>query len=122
MNRKLLIIPTLISGLSIFALSANAVENRCGWLHNPTPGNWWLTDRDGRWTISAQGGYQARGMDKIPSIGDREYIRTNGNYGYTCACLRVTTDRNKMRIIRIQSGKQLPLQTCRQDRNLPKNP
>jgi hypothetical protein len=55
MKKKLLIIPALISGLSIFALPANAAETRCGWLQNPTPANWWLTDRDGTWTISAQG-------------------------------------------------------------------
>ena len=122
MKRKLLIIPALISGLSIFALPSFATENRCGWLQNPTPANWWLTDRDGTWTISVQGGYQARGMDNIPPIGEREYVRTNGNYGYTCACLRAVTDRTEMRIISIQGGKQLPLKTCRQDPNLPKNP
>jgi hypothetical protein len=61
-------------------------------------------------------------MDNIPPIGDREYVRTNGNYGYACACLNVTTDSKKMRITRIQSGEQLPLRTCREDRNLPKNP
>ncbi|HEY9607726.1 DUF4087 domain-containing protein [Allocoleopsis sp.] len=116
------IIPILLLGLSILALPANATENRCGWLQNPTPANWWLTDRDGTWTISAQGGYQARGMDNIPPIGDREYVRTNGNYGYTCACLRVSTDRKQKRIISIQSGKQLSLRTCRQDPNLPKTP
>jgi hypothetical protein len=61
-------------------------------------------------------------MDNIPPIGEREYVRTNGNYGYTCACLRAVTDRTEMRIISIQGGKQLPLKTCRQDPNLPKNP
>lgn len=122
MKRKLLVIPALISGLSIFALPSFATETRCGWLQNPTPANWWLKDRDGTWTISAQGGYQARGMDNIPPIGDREYVRTNGNYGYACACLNVTTDSKKMRITRIQSGEQLPLRTCRQDPNLPINP
>lgn len=121
-KRKLLIIPALISGLSIFAVAANATETRCGWLQNPTPANWWLTDSDGTWTISAQGGYQARGMDNIPPIGEREYVRTNGNYGYTCACLNVATDSKRMRITRIQSGKQLSLRTCREDPNLPKNP
>jgi hypothetical protein len=121
-KRKLLIIPALISGLSIFDLPANATENRCGWLQNPTPANWWLTDRHGTWTISAQGGYQARGIDNMPPLSDREYVTTNGSYGYGCACLRVVTDRKQMRIISIQSGRQLPLKTCRQDPNLPKNP
>lgn len=122
MKRTLLISSALISGLSLFTLPANASETRCGWLQNPTPANWWLKDKDGTWTISAQGGYQARGMDNIPNIDDKEYIRTNGYYGYGCACLRVSTDRNRMRITKIDSGQQLPLRTCREDRNLPKKP
>jgi hypothetical protein len=121
MKRNLLIIKALIIGFS-FTLPASATETRCGWLQNPTPANWWLTDRDGSWTISAQGGYQARGIDNIPDLSRGQYVRTNGSYGYACACLRVTTDRNRMRITNIQSGQQLPLKTCRQDRYLPKNP
>ena len=41
--------------------AAPAPERRCGWLQNPTPANYWLIDRDGEWTIGAQGGYQAPG-------------------------------------------------------------
>jgi len=121
MNRKLLTIPALISCLP-FVVAANAIETRCGWLQNPSPANLWLTDRHGSWTITAQGGYQAAGTDNIPSMSNREYVTTNRSYGYACACLRVVADRNKMRIITIQSGRQLPLKTCRQDPNLPKNP
>lgn len=123
MKRKLLIIKALIVGFSLLALPASATETRCGWLENPTPGNWWLTDRDGSWTISAQGGYRARNMDNIPDLSRGQYVVTNaGSYGYACACLRVATDRNRMRITNIQSAQQLPLKTCRQDRYLPKNP
>ena len=82
----------------------------------------WLKDRDGTWIISAQGGYQARGRDNIPSPDAGQYVRTNRDYGYSCACLRVLTDSNKMRITSILSGEPLPLRTCRQDPNLPKNP
>jgi len=113
MKPKLIAIAALISGLSIFTLAANAAETRCGWLHNPTPSNWWLTDRNGRWIISTQGGSQAAGMDNMPPMDDRKYVRTNGYYGYTCTCLKVTTDAKKMRILRIQSSEQLPLKTCR---------
>ena len=56
-------------------------ERRCGWLANPTPGNYWLTDRQGDWTLSAQGGYQAPGMDEMPDMSTRGWVRTNGNYG-----------------------------------------
>lgn len=120
MQRNWLIIIALCSGLSI-VLPAKAAETRCGWLRNPTPANWWLQDRDANWTISLQGGYQARGIDNLPSIDEKEYVRTNGYYGYSCACLRVVTDVNRQRITSIQSGEQLPLKTCRQDPNLPKN-
>lgn len=113
--------PVLITGLSLFTLPSNATETRCGWLQNPTPANWWLTDSAGTWTISQQGGYQAKGIENLPSMeNDRQYVRTNGYYGYGCACLRVATDRELMRITKIQSGEQLPLRTCRQDPNLPK--
>ena len=30
---------------------------RCGWWDNPSPGNVWLTDRQGQWTIAIQGLY-----------------------------------------------------------------
>ncbi|MES2340837.1 MAG: DUF4087 domain-containing protein, partial [Pseudomonadota bacterium] len=26
-------------------------ELRCGWLQNPSPGNWWLFDNAGEWTV-----------------------------------------------------------------------
>lgn len=122
MKRTLLISSALISGLSLFTLPANAAETRCGWLQNPTPANWWLKDKHGNWTISLQGGYQARGMDNIPKIDNEEYVKTNGYYGYGCACLRVSTDKNRMRITSIESGEQLPLSTCREDPNLPEKP
>ena len=118
MKRSLLVL-AIISFISIIALPVKATETRCGWLHNPTPANWYLRDRDGTWVISRQGGYQAEGMDNIPS-DEKEYVRTNGYYGYGCACLEVATDSNRMRIIAIQGGEALPLSTCREDPNLPK--
>ena len=97
-----------------------AIERRCGWLDNPTPGNWWLTDRDGSWTLSAQGGYEAPGMETMPDIPDRRWVRRNGNYGYTCACLNVTIDRRSERVTRVRGGTALPIATCRADRRLPR--
>ncbi len=98
-----------------------ATERRCGWLDNPTPANWWLTDRDGEWTIAVQGGRQAPGLDALPDMTTRGWVRTNaGSYGYGCACLDVVTDRRTMRITRIASGRPLPLAQCRRDRALPR--
>ena len=51
-------------------------ETRCGWLQNPTPGNYWLRDSETEWIASAQGGYEAKGMDNIPDLSVRDYVRT----------------------------------------------
>jgi hypothetical protein len=74
------------------------------------------------WTIGAQGGYQAKGIENIPNSDGKEVVRTNGNYGYNCACLNVAVNSNLRRIIGIQGGESLPLSTCREDPNLPKSP
>lgn len=96
-------------------------EMRCGWIANPTPGNWWLTDRAGEWGIGLQGGYQAEGMDEIPDLSAADWVVTNGSsYGYGCACLRVTTDAKTRQITRIHSVRQQPLKVCRADRKLPR--
>ncbi|OCR02418.1 hypothetical protein BCD67_22350 [Oscillatoriales cyanobacterium USR001] len=118
MKRSLLIL-AIVSFISVIALPVKATETRCGWLANPTPANWYLRDRDGTWLISSQGGYQAEGMDHLPS-DQKEYVKTNGYHGYGCACLNVSTDSNRMRITMIQGGEELPLSTCREDPNLPK--
>jgi Protein of unknown function (DUF4087) len=115
----------LILAAGLVALSATpsfAVEKRCGWLSNPTPGNWFLTDRDRTWDIGLQGGFQAKGIDTISDLSARpnQYVRTNGSYGYACACMDVIADKSKGRITRIQSMKQLPLRQCRTDPALPR--
>ncbi|MGQ0588249.1 MAG: DUF4087 domain-containing protein [Sphingosinicella sp.] len=112
----------LASFLALVALGAiqSQPERRCGWLQNPTPANWWLVDRDGEWLIGAQGGYQAPGMDNMPDMTTRGWVRTNGYYGHGCACMTVETDRRTMRITRIRSASPVPLSQCRRDRRLPR--
>jgi len=39
----------LAIGPAIAAPKADITQKRCGYLDNPTPANWWLTDRDGEW-------------------------------------------------------------------------
>jgi hypothetical protein len=108
-----------IALLSI-ALPIGATETRCGWLINPTPANFYLEDRDGNWVISSQGGYQAQGLENLPPLDEQEHIKTNGNYGYRCACLEVVTDTDseRIKILAVQSGEQLPLNICRTDPDL----
>ncbi len=48
--------------------TSNVTPLRCGWFDNPTPGNFWLVDRDGSWEVGVQGGYQAKGLDRIPDF------------------------------------------------------
>jgi hypothetical protein len=106
----------LVSGLFAILLAgaAQAAENRCGWVENPTPGNWWLTDGAGQWTIMAQGSYEAGGMDNIGDISAGDYVATNGNYGYACGCMRVDTDGQGV-ITQIYSFRQLPISKCEND-------
>ena len=94
-------------------------ETRCGWLSNPTPANWWLDDADGSWTIGAQGGFQAVGIDKIPDFPRSGWVVTNaGDHGYGCACMNVTTNKREMHIMKILKAWPKPLSTCRNDKKL----
>jgi hypothetical protein len=117
----LLPISALIAVMPVNRLSAqNQVEKRCGWFQNPTPANAWLSDRDGRWLISTQGGYHTIG-NWPPKFQPNQWIRTNvGSYGYGCTCMDVRVDRatNPHRIIEIKSSQSQPLKVCRTDRYL----
>lgn len=105
----------------LLAAGPALAETRCGWIQNPTPGNWWLTDAQGEWTIGTQGGAQAEGMDLLPDFTAGEWVVTNGSsYGYGCACLEVTTERgNGQTITAIMDVDQLPLKRCTADSALP---
>ncbi|WP_294289295.1 DUF4087 domain-containing protein [uncultured Sphingomonas sp.] len=106
--------------LLLLAAAADAPAKRCGWIANPTPGNWWITDRASEWLLGAQGGYQAPGLDTLPDLTEREWVRTNGSYGYGCACLTMQVDRRSKRVVRVLSAQQRPLKACRADRRLAK--
>ncbi|MBR0555185.1 DUF4087 domain-containing protein [Ciceribacter sp. L1K23] len=115
-----------ILALSLIGLPglAFAKENRCGWIQNPTPGNYWLDDRDGTWIILSQGSPdEPLGMENFPDISTGDYVAANGNYGYTCGCIQAETEgdpRDMGRITAIYSVKLLPLSKCLADRSLPK--
>jgi len=108
----------LVLGLVLIAPVRPALaEERCGWLENPTPGNWWLRDAHGLWIISAQGGPYAEGVEKLPAP-DR-FVGTNGHYGYSCACVSGTFDDHAERMTRVDATRALPLSVCRIDKALP---
>jgi len=93
-------------------------ENRCGWIDNPTPANWDLTDKDGIWSIGVQGGRQAEGdLPEFPE-GKKYWVKTNGSYGYGCGCLTVKVDAKEKTVLAIKSGRPLPLAKCRADKAL----
>ncbi len=98
---------------------AQAADRRCGWLHNPTPGNYWLTDREGQWIMASQGARETPGMDRVPDMTERQWVRTNGYYGYGCACV-VMDATARRQVLRIHSAEQLPLSRCQNDRSLPR--
>lgn len=118
--RMPVLIAALVSMMPIVA--AAAPERRCGWLQNPTPANWWLEDRDGRWVLSAQGGPPVRGMDDIPDMTTRGWVATNGPYGYGCACFTLETEAASRSVLRVIAAEPLPLARCRADRALPAPP
>lgn len=116
------VFPTYLVFSAFLALSAScansvAIEQtsavRCGWFENPTPANAWLTDRDGEWNIGVQGGHQAEG--DWPEFKPPHWVRTNGNYGYGCACMNVQTKPEAHRVIKILSSSTRTLRSCRED-------
>jgi hypothetical protein len=114
----------VVTVASVFALGLIAplhfalAEERCGWLENPTPGNWWLRDAHGLWIISAQGDLDTAGVEKLPEAAPDHFVATNGHYGYSCACVSGTFDDHSERM-RVDAARILPLSVCRGDKGLP---
>jgi hypothetical protein len=113
----------LISIIALMASPAMA-ETRCGWLDNPTPANYWLTDARGEWTVMTQGSGGTNGFIDLPAedfdFGE-EWVETNGHYGYGCACIKGDFGPiGSSEVIRVMSMKPLPLAKCRADGALPR--
>lgn len=107
------------------ALSAK--ENRCGWIQNPSPGNYWLDDGEGSWILVTQGSeMEPLGMENMPDFTVGDFVQTNGYYGYACGCIEAETERSSEfgdsflgRISAIYGVEQLPISQCRADKALP---
>lgn len=112
----LLIVTLWMLANGTYAAVAAKPQTRCGWFENPTPGNAWLHDRDGEWTIAIQGGYEAQG--DWPEFKDSQWVSVNGSHGYGCACIKAVVDAKKMQIVSIIAGNPRPLRACRKDRAL----
>lgn len=113
---KLILILATILG----TMSAQAVETRCGWIDNPTPANWWLTDADGTWTISVQGGYSIsdKSWDNMTKAISGQFEAYNGkNYGRYCGCI-VGTFSTENDVLTVQSSSAKPLSACKNDKKI----
>lgn len=123
---RLLIVVLLLALTMVTAYSSSPAspsveksEMRCDWFSNPTPANASLFDRDGEWIIGVQGGHQAEG--DWPAFSSKQWVETNGHYGYGCACLRVRVDRSTRQVIAIESAQARSLSVCRRDPALRKS-
>ena len=103
--------------MTVFFISNSYADTRCGWIHNPTPGNHWLIDADGLWIISVQGGHQAEGDLKYPP--DDQFVDTNRSYGYFCGCVNVLKVDDKNKISKFDNASSKLLKTCLKDEDLP---
>ncbi|HKR01523.1 MAG TPA: DUF4087 domain-containing protein [Pyrinomonadaceae bacterium] len=114
----LLAVVALVSGRPATTATPAVVqsETRCGWFSNPTPANASLHDRDAEWVIGVQGGHQAEG--DWPEFGPGQWVRTNVNYGYGCACMQVRVDHRTHEVMAIESARARSLAVCRKDRSL----
>ena len=100
---------------------AGRFEKRCGWFSNPTPGNIWLYDAEGEWTIGVQGGYQLEGDWDWPEFKRGQWVVTNsGDKGYGCACFELRVNRKTHEVLEIKSASARTLNVCRRDRALKK--
>jgi len=99
--------------------AAGAIEKRCGWWDNPSPGNVSLIDRAGEWVLYAQGNYSAdfRVTPQFDVNDETQFVRTgNASYGYGCVCLTGQIDEKEKRYESVTAAEVLPLSKCRGDR------
>ena len=122
MLRPFLLITALLAAGPAWA------ETRCGWYHNPGPGNVTLEDADGQWWIARQGSAPAPGFEDAYSTDFDNRVRIDyggritDRYGFSCACADGAFDadrpeyENVLSITRLQ---EIALTRCEQDPALP---
>jgi Protein of unknown function (DUF4087) len=118
--------------LLLLLLSTPAhAETRCGWFDHPSPNIVELTDADGLWSIawpSPGTEFYPPGYDKAytQAFDDRVRINSRGEiitegpgYGYSCACVDGTFDRDTGKALSISRLTERPIALCRDDPKLP---
>ncbi len=91
----------------------------CGWWDNPTPGNVWLHDKSGEWTIAMQGMYEASGDG--PDFKPGQQLPVGAPHGYGCACITARVDRASRFVYSFNDAKALSPKVCRADPGLKKS-
>ena len=109
----------MLSGACALAASSAAAETRCGWFVNSTPGNFWLVDAEGEWSIAWQGREPPPGFEDLPDMSAGGWVETNVHYGYGCGCVSGELDKAKKKFVRIAGGEPKALAFCRTDKRLP---
>jgi len=88
----------------------------CGWWDNPTPGNVWLHDRSGEWTIAMQGMFEASG--EWPQFQQGEKLPVGAPHGYGCACITARVDQASKFVYSFTEAQALQPKVCRSDPGL----
>ena len=88
----------------------------CGWWDNPTPGNAWMHDRSGEWTIAMQGMFEANG--DWPHFKRGEQLPVGAPHGHGCACITARVDRASRFVYSFTDAQALPPKVCRTDPGL----
>lgn len=53
-----------------------------------------------------------------PKFGRGQWVATNNDYGYGCACMELRVNKETHEVSEIKSSRALPLSKCRRDRAL----
>ena len=101
------------------ATKLSAPTRLCGWWDNPTPGNVWLDDRGGQWTIAMQGLYEASGDG--PEFKPDQQLPKGSPHGYGCACITARVDAASRFVYSFTDAKALSPKVCRADPGLKKS-
>jgi len=114
---RLSYLPALLTiALAPLAHAAEPEEHVCGWYENPMPRVINLIDHDGSWKVATSDGYSAPGQK--PVFRSSQWVRTNGDYGYGCACLSGDMDEQTHTVNAITSATPRTLAACRADTSL----
>ncbi|EIK97661.1 hypothetical protein PMM47T1_04094 [Pseudomonas sp. M47T1] len=107
----------LTVSLTSLANAAQPAEERlCGWYENSAPRVINLIDHEGSWKIATADGYNAPGQK--PVFRSSQWIRTNGDYGYGCACVSGELDEQTHTVNAITTATARTLSACRADTTL----